>query len=119
MMMAADDNSLHDQVADYDGEARQQAVRDGGDSGVVMMAAAMMVAAEDSSGGQQWHMAKTEFRFLNFESKGGQDHKFSHKFAGHNDPTKIFLSLKIPSLSLREEVSEIPSPPSTPRSCVA
>jgi hypothetical protein len=63
-------------------------------------------------------MAETEFRYLKFESKGGQDHKFSHKSAGHNDPTKIFFSPKIPSLSLREEVSEFPSPPSTPCSCV-
>jgi hypothetical protein len=36
---------------DYDGEGRERAARDGGDSGVAMMAAAKMAAAEDSSSG--------------------------------------------------------------------
>ncbi len=48
-MTVADDDNMHDWVADCDGEGRERAVRDGGDSGVVMMAA----AAEDGSGGQQ------------------------------------------------------------------
>ncbi len=47
--MVADNNNMHDWVADCDGEGRERAVRDGGDSGVVMMAA----AAEDDGGGQQ------------------------------------------------------------------
>ncbi len=37
----ADNNDTHDWVADCDGEGRERAVRDGGDSGVVMMAAAV------------------------------------------------------------------------------
>jgi hypothetical protein len=49
MTMVADNNNMHDWVADCDGEGRERAVRDGGDSGVVMMAA----AAEDDGGGQQ------------------------------------------------------------------
>ncbi len=53
-MTAADDDGLQDQVADYDGEGRERAARDGGDRGVVMMAVAKMVVAEDSSGRQQW-----------------------------------------------------------------
>ena len=48
-----DDDGLLDRAADYDGEGREQAVRDGRDSGVAMMAAAKMVAAEDSGGGRQ------------------------------------------------------------------
>jgi YD repeat-containing protein len=52
--MAADDDGLQDWAADYDGEGRERAARDGRDSGMVMMAAAKMAAAEDSSrGGQQ------------------------------------------------------------------
>ncbi len=51
--MAADDNGLQDWVADYDGEGRERAARDDGDSGVAMMAAAKMAAAVDSGGGQQ------------------------------------------------------------------
>ncbi len=43
----ADDNDTRDWVADCDGEGRERAMRDGGDSGVVMMAA----AAEDGGGG--------------------------------------------------------------------
>jgi hypothetical protein len=56
-MTAADDGgSREDRAADYDGEGRERAVRDGGNSGVAMMAVAKMAAAEDSSGGrqQQW-----------------------------------------------------------------
>jgi hypothetical protein len=49
--MAADDDGLQDWAADYDGEGRERAARDGGDSGVAMMAAAKMTAAEDSGGG--------------------------------------------------------------------
>jgi hypothetical protein len=33
-MTAAEDNHSQDQAADYDGEGREQAARDGGDSGV-------------------------------------------------------------------------------------
>jgi hypothetical protein len=51
--MAADDNGLQDWVADYDGEGRERAVRDGGDSRMAMMAAAKMAAVEDSGGGRQ------------------------------------------------------------------
>jgi hypothetical protein len=43
----ADDHDMHDWAADCDGEGRERAVRDGGDSGVVMMAA----AAEEGGGG--------------------------------------------------------------------
>ena len=49
-MTVADDDNMHDWVADCDGEGRERAVRDGGDSGVVMMAA---VAADDDSKGRQ------------------------------------------------------------------
>ncbi len=42
----------------------------------------------------------------------------SHKSAGHNNHAKLFLSPKIPSLSLREEVSELSAPLSTPHSRV-
>ncbi len=51
MTTAANDDGLQDRVADYDGEGREQAVRDGGDSGVAMMAAAKMAAVEDRCGG--------------------------------------------------------------------
>ncbi len=50
---AADDDGSQDWVADYDGEGREWAARDGGGSGVTMMAAAKMAAAVDSGGGQQ------------------------------------------------------------------
>ncbi len=52
----ADDDGLQDWAADYDGEGRERAVRDGRDSGVAMMAVAKMAAVEDSGGGrqQQW-----------------------------------------------------------------
>jgi hypothetical protein len=52
-MTAADDNGSRDRAVDYDGEGRERAVRDGGDSRVAMMAAAKMAAAEDSGGGRQ------------------------------------------------------------------
>ncbi len=56
MMMVADDGYMHDWAADCDGEGRERAVRDGGDSGEVMMA----VAAEDGSDGQQrWRRSMT------------------------------------------------------------
>jgi hypothetical protein len=48
MMTLADDDDTHDWAADCNGEGREQAVRDGGDSRVVMMA----VAAEDGGGGR-------------------------------------------------------------------
>ncbi len=44
----ADDEGTFDWAGDCDGEGRERAVRDGGDSGVVMMA----VGAEDGSGGR-------------------------------------------------------------------
>jgi hypothetical protein len=47
--MVADDNNTQDWVADCNGEGRERAVRDGGDSGVVMMA----VVVEDNGGRQQ------------------------------------------------------------------
>jgi hypothetical protein len=50
---AADDDGSQNWAADYDGEGRELAVRDGGDSRVAMMAAAKMAAAEDSGGGRQ------------------------------------------------------------------
>ncbi len=53
MTTAADDDGLRDRAADYDGEGRERAARDSGDSGVVMMAVAKMAAAVDSGGGQQ------------------------------------------------------------------
>jgi hypothetical protein len=46
----ADGNDTRDWVADCDGEGRERAVRDSGDSRVVMMAA----AAEDGGGRRQW-----------------------------------------------------------------
>jgi hypothetical protein len=46
MTTVADNNDMRDWVGDCDGEGRERAVRDGGDSGVVMMAA----AAEDGGG---------------------------------------------------------------------
>ena len=49
---AADDDGLQDRAADYDGEGRERATRDGGDSGVAMMTASKMAAAEDSDGGR-------------------------------------------------------------------
>ncbi len=45
--MAVGNDGMQDQVADYNGEGGEQAIRDGGDSGVVMMA----VAAEGGRGG--------------------------------------------------------------------
>ncbi len=45
----ADNNDTHDWVMDCNGEGRERAVRDSGESGVVMMAA----AAEDGGSGQQ------------------------------------------------------------------
>ncbi len=46
-MAEADDNGSQDRAADYDGEGRERAARDSGDSGVAMMAAAQMAAAEE------------------------------------------------------------------------
>ncbi len=40
MTTVADDNDMRDWVVDCNGEGRERAVRDSGDSGVVMMAAA-------------------------------------------------------------------------------
>jgi hypothetical protein len=37
MMTGADDDDTRDRAANCDGERRERAVRDGGDSGVVMM----------------------------------------------------------------------------------
>ncbi len=48
-----DDDGSRDRTADYDGEGRERAARDGRDRGVAMMAAAKMAAAVDSGGGQQ------------------------------------------------------------------
>jgi hypothetical protein len=47
--MVADDDDTYDWAADCNGEERERAVRDGGDSGVVMMAAAV----EDGRGRQR------------------------------------------------------------------
>jgi hypothetical protein len=49
MTTVADNDDTRDWAADCNGEGRDQAVRDSGDSGVVMMAA----AAEDGGGGQR------------------------------------------------------------------
>jgi hypothetical protein len=43
-----EDNGMQDWVVDYNGEGRERAVRECGDSGVAMMAA----AAEDGDSGQ-------------------------------------------------------------------
>ncbi len=48
-MTVADDNNTQDWAAVCDGEGRERAVRDGGESGVVMMA----VAVEDGGSGQR------------------------------------------------------------------
>ena len=48
MTTVADDDNTQDWVADCNGEGRERAVRDGGDSGVVMMA----VAVEDGGVGR-------------------------------------------------------------------
>ncbi len=45
-MTVAEDDDTRDWAADCDGEGRERAVRDDGDSGVAMMAA----AAEDGGG---------------------------------------------------------------------
>ncbi len=47
MTTVADENDMCDWVVDCNGEGRERAVRDGGDSRVVMMAAAV----EDGGGG--------------------------------------------------------------------
>jgi hypothetical protein len=49
MTTVVDNDDMRDWAADCNGEGRERAVRDIGDSGVVMMA----VAAEDGCGGQQ------------------------------------------------------------------
>jgi hypothetical protein len=46
--MVVDNNDTRDWAAHCNGEGQEQAVRDGGDSGVVMMA----VAAEDGGSGR-------------------------------------------------------------------
>ncbi len=55
MTTVADNNDTHDWAVDCDGEGRERAVRDGGDSVVVMMAAAawqkMAAAADNDSKG--------------------------------------------------------------------
>jgi hypothetical protein len=48
--IAAEDNGMQDQAADYDGDGQEQVAREGGDSGMVMMAE----AAEDGGSGQRW-----------------------------------------------------------------
>jgi hypothetical protein len=48
-MTVANDNDTCDWAADCNGEGRERAVRDGGDSGVVMMA----LAVKDGGGGQR------------------------------------------------------------------
>ncbi len=55
MTYVLDDDNMRDWAADCDGEGRERAVRDGGDSGVVIMA----VAVEDGGGGQQWQRRTT------------------------------------------------------------
>ncbi len=50
LTISADDNSMQDWAADYDGEGQEWVAREGGDSGVAMMDAA---ADKDSSGGHQ------------------------------------------------------------------
>ncbi len=52
--MVADNNNMRDWAADCDGEGRERAVRDGGDSGVVMITA----SAEDG-GGRRWQRQTT------------------------------------------------------------
>jgi hypothetical protein len=47
--IAADDNSMKDWAADYNGEGQERVAREGRDSRVAMMAA----AAEDGGGGQR------------------------------------------------------------------
>jgi hypothetical protein len=67
-MTVADDNNTPDWAADCDGEGREQAVRDGGDSGVVMMAAA--AADNDSKGRQQQHWMATACKIGRRPMKG-------------------------------------------------
>jgi hypothetical protein len=50
MTTVADNNDTREWAVDCNGEGREQAVRDGKDSGVVMMAA---VAADNDSKGRQ------------------------------------------------------------------
>jgi hypothetical protein len=45
--IAAEDNGMQDQAADYDGEGKEQVAREGGDSRVAMMA----TGAEGGGGG--------------------------------------------------------------------
>jgi hypothetical protein len=88
----------------------------------------------DSNGdGNVWWEMELCFPFCESESEWGRSDsvnelrlptfyyvqgRSSHKSSGHNNPVKIFLSPKIPSLSLREEVSELSAPLSTPHSRV-
>jgi hypothetical protein len=48
--IAAKDNGMQDQAADYNGEGKERVAREGGDSGVAMMA----TGAEGGGVGQQW-----------------------------------------------------------------
>jgi hypothetical protein len=50
MTTVADDDNTRDWAADCNGEERERAVRDGGDSRVVIMA----MAVEDGDSGQRW-----------------------------------------------------------------
>jgi hypothetical protein len=82
MTTVADNDNTHDWAADCDGEGRERAVRDGGDSGVVMMAAA---AADDDSATTavdgnackigQWPLKKTDKsgRQETAETRSGDD----------------------------------------------
>jgi hypothetical protein len=54
MTMVADNDDTHDWAADCNGRGREQAVRDGGDSGVVMMAGAV-----EEGGGRQQRQRQT------------------------------------------------------------
>jgi hypothetical protein len=56
MTTVADDDDTCDWAVDCNGEGQEQAVRDGGDSGVVMMA---VVAADDDSEGRQQQQTAT------------------------------------------------------------
>jgi hypothetical protein len=67
-LTAEDDNGWQDRAADYDGEGRERAAKDSGDSGVAMMAVAHMVAAEEP---HHWDIPSVKSQFAKSAGKRG------------------------------------------------
>ncbi len=89
-MIAANDDGSRDRAADYDGEGREQAARDGGDSGVAMMAATKMAAAKDSGGRRQQQWWRTRRRTTAADDDGTRDRAADYdgeswEWAANND----------------------------------